>query len=52
MLGFWISQAFKSSYQGAWREPLITLGSAPLEDREFRSKILDQLGGESPVGCH
>jgi len=43
MLGMWIAQAFRSGYQRAWREPLLTLGSAPLDDREFRSKILEQL---------
>lgn len=43
MLGLWIAQAFRTGYQAALREPLITLGSAPLEDREFRSKILEQL---------
>lgn len=43
MLGLWISQAFRTGYQAAFREPLITLGSAPLDDRELRSKILEQL---------
>ena len=43
MLGQWIAQTFGTGYQGAGREPLITLGSAPLDDREFRSKILEQL---------
>jgi hypothetical protein len=50
MLGQWISQAFRSGYQSAWREPLITLGSAPLEDRDFRAKILEQLG-ETRLGA-
>lgn len=44
MLGLWISRAYREGYQKAWREPLLTLGSAPLDDREFRSKLLDQLG--------
>jgi len=44
MLGLWIAQAYREGYRRAWREPLITLGSAPLYDREFRSKILEQLG--------
>jgi hypothetical protein len=44
MLGLWIAQAYREGYQKAWREPLITLGSAPLYNREFRSKILEQLG--------
>lgn len=44
MLAQWISWAYRESYQHARREPLITLGSAPLEVLEFRSVILGQLG--------
>jgi hypothetical protein len=43
MLGLWIAQVYRTSFLSAMREPLITLGSAPLDDREFRSKILEQL---------
>jgi Protein of unknown function (DUF499) len=44
MLAQWISLAFSKGYVGALREPLITLGSAPLDGREFRSVVLGQLG--------
>jgi hypothetical protein len=44
MLGLWISCALKEGYTAAHREPLITLGSAPLGNREFRSKVMEQLG--------
>ncbi len=44
MLAQWISWAFKEGYQKARREPLITLGSAPLEIPEFLSVVLGQLG--------
>ena len=44
MLGMWISMALKEGYAMARREPLITLGSAPLANREFRSKVLEQMG--------
>ena len=44
MLAQWISWAFKDAFQKARREPLITLGSAPLEVPEFRSVVLGQLG--------
>lgn len=44
MLAQWISWAYKEGYQKARREPLITLGSAPLEAPEFRSVVLGQLG--------
>ncbi|MGA2468013.1 MAG: DUF499 domain-containing protein [Thermodesulfobacteriota bacterium] len=44
MLAQWISMAFREGYQKARREPLITLGSAPLDVPEFRAVILSQLG--------
>ncbi|MCH7749230.1 MAG: DUF499 domain-containing protein, partial [Acidobacteria bacterium] len=44
MLAQWISWAFRDGFQKARREPLITLGSAPLEVPEFRSVVLGQLG--------
>jgi hypothetical protein len=44
MLAQWISCAYREGYQWARREPLITLGSAPLEVPEFRGVILGQLG--------
>ncbi|MBI4676018.1 MAG: ATP-binding protein [Elusimicrobia bacterium] len=44
MLAQWIAWAYKEGYQLARREPLITLGSAPLEAHEFQSIILGQLG--------
>lgn len=44
MLAQWISWAYRDAYQRARREPLITLGSAPLEVSEFRAVILGQLG--------
>jgi hypothetical protein len=43
MLGMWISCAYRESYGRARREALITLGSAPLSDREFLSATLRQL---------
>ncbi|MEO0080743.1 MAG: DUF499 domain-containing protein [candidate division WOR-3 bacterium] len=44
MLGMWIAIAAREGYACARREPLITLGSAPLSNREFRSKVLEQMG--------
>ncbi len=44
MLAQWISSAFREGYTRARREPLITLGSAPLEVPDFRSAVLGQLG--------
>jgi len=44
MLAQWIAWAYRTGYQQARTEPLITLGSAPLEVPEFRSVVLGQLG--------
>jgi hypothetical protein len=44
MLAQWISWAYREHFVGARKEPLITLGSAPLHVAEFRSVILGQLG--------
>jgi len=44
MLAQWVSLAFREGYSLARREALITIGSAPLADRSFRSAVLGQLG--------
>jgi len=44
MLAQWISWAYRTGFTEARREPVITLGSAPLEVPEFRSVVLGQLG--------
>ena len=44
MLAQWISVAGREHFQTARREPLITLGSAPLHVLEFRAAVLGQLG--------
>jgi len=44
MLAQWISWAYRTGFTEARREPLITLGSAPLDVAEFRSVVLGQLG--------
>ncbi len=44
MLAQWISWAYRTGFTEARREPLITLGSAPLEVPDFRSVVLGQLG--------
>ncbi|MDH5669571.1 MAG: hypothetical protein OEY86_16350, partial [Nitrospira sp.] len=51
MLAQWISWAYRDAYQRARREPLITLGSAPLEVSEFRGVILGQLGESRLLGA-
>ena len=44
MLAQWISLAFRDGFATARTEPLITLGSAPLDVPEFCSVVLGQLG--------
>jgi hypothetical protein len=44
MLAQWISSAYREGYQKARNEPLITLGSSPLDVPEFRGVVLGQLG--------
>ena len=44
MLAQWISKAIEKGYREARREPLITLGWAPLNVAEFRDVVLGQLG--------
>ncbi len=44
MLAQWISWAYRKDFQQARREALLTLGSAPLDNPEFRSTVLAQLG--------
>ncbi|MFN3413929.1 MAG: DUF499 domain-containing protein, partial [Thermoanaerobaculum sp.] len=44
MLAQWVAWGYRVGFTNARREPLIMLGSAPLEDLGFRSTILGQLG--------
>lgn len=44
MLAQWIAIAAPESFKKARTEPLITLGSAPLGEPDFRSVVLGQLG--------
>lgn len=44
LLALWVSKAYKEGYEGAHRDSLITLGTAPLEDTTFRSACFEQLG--------
>lgn len=44
LLALWVSHAYQQGFKGAQKEPLICLGSAPLEDSQFRSAVFEQLG--------
>ena len=52
LLALWVAHAYQEEHRKAMREPLITLGSAPLENPTFRSAMFEQLGSnelEVPV---
>ena len=44
LLALWVSRAYRAGFQGAHKDPLITLGTAPLEDPTFRAAVFEQLG--------
>jgi hypothetical protein len=44
MLALWVSQAYQQGFKGGHKDPLIGLGTAPLEDSMFRSAVFEQLG--------
>lgn len=51
MLALWVSNAYKQGYQGAHRDPLITLGTAPLDNPDFRSAVFEQMGDSRLEGA-
>lgn len=46
LLALWIAKEYQADYQEAHRDPLIGLGTAPLEDRDFRAAVRAQLGDD------
>lgn len=46
LLALWISRAYNDGYRGAHSDPIIGLGTAPLDDPFFRAAALEQLGEE------
>jgi hypothetical protein len=44
LLALWVSKAYADGYKGAHKDPLISLGTAPLEDALFRAALFEQLG--------
>lgn len=44
LLALWVSAAYQEGYRGAHKDPLIGLGTAPLEDSLFRTAVFEQLG--------
>ena len=44
LLALWVSRAYQDGYKGAHKDPLIALGTAPLDDPLFRAAVFEQLG--------
>lgn len=44
LLALWVSRAYQDGYKGNHRDSLIGLGTAPLDDPQFRAAMFEQLG--------
>jgi hypothetical protein len=44
LLALWVSDAYQKGFKSAQKDPLIGLGTAPIEDSQFRSAVFEQLG--------
>ncbi len=51
MLALWVSKAYSEGYKGAHRDPLIGLGTAPLDDSIFRTAVFEQIGESKLEGA-
>ena len=44
LLALWVAKAYQDGFKGGHKDPLIDLGSAPMDDSLFRSAMFEQLG--------
>ncbi len=44
LLALWVARAYQDGYKGAQKDSLIGLGTAPLDDANFRAAVFEQLG--------
>jgi len=51
LLALWISRAYQDGYKGSEKDPLITLGTGPLDDPLFRAAVFEQLGEQRLEGA-
>lgn len=51
MLALWVSKAYSEGYKGNHRDPLIGLGTAPLDDSIFRTAVFEQIGESKLEGA-
>jgi Protein of unknown function (DUF499) len=45
LLALWVAHAYQAGFKGAQKDALIGMGTAPLDDPQFRSAMFEQLGG-------
>lgn len=51
LLALWVARAYQDGYKGSEKDPLITLGTAPLDDALFRAAVFEQLGEQRLEGA-
>jgi predicted AAA+ superfamily ATPase len=51
LLALWVSHAYQAGFKGAHKDPLIGMGTAPLDEPMFRAAIFEQLGGAQLEGA-
>jgi predicted AAA+ superfamily ATPase len=51
LLALWVAYAYQAGFKGAHKDPLIGMGTAPLDEPLFRSAIFEQLGGAKLEGA-
>ena len=51
LLALWVSKAYQEGFKGGHRDPVIGLGTAPLEDPMFRAALFEQLGAPRLEGA-
>lgn len=51
LLALWVSHTYSKGYQKAHKDPLITLGTAPLDDPNFRTAVFEQMGDNRLEGA-
>jgi hypothetical protein len=51
LLALWVANTYQAGFKGAHKDPLIGMGTAPLDDPLFRSAIFEQLPVPPDPGC-
>jgi hypothetical protein len=44
LLALWVARAYQDGFKGGHKDPLIGLGTAPLDESQFRAAMFEQLG--------